>query len=202
MENISSESLWAELTVLEFTLRPTSYIIGKLESDTCCLSDIYRLFLDLKAQWQQNPTLNSLLMDRWNSFSTPSMGFAYFLDPKSRAGEGMFEDDLYDNAVELEDFILSKKNLSSSRADVELEISLFVEAMKNPSLKAQRFIEHCATPMTYWQQVGATKFPILFQVAQIVFSIPTSQAASERVWSIYDFILTKRSNRMTPQKVT
>jgi hypothetical protein len=43
---------------------------------------------------------------------------------------------------------------------------------------------------TYWLTVGSTKFPILFKVAEIVFGVPTSQAAAERAWSIYDFILT------------
>ena len=32
--------------------------------------------------------------------------------------------------------------------------------------------------------------------------IPTSQAAAERAWSIYDFILIKRRNRLDPGKVT
>jgi hypothetical protein len=33
-------------------------------------------------------------------------------------------------------------------------------------------------------------------------AIPTSQAASERVWSMYDFIHTKRMNRLSSKKVT
>ena len=39
-------------------------------------------------------------------------------------------------------------------------------------------------------------------MAEILFSIPCSQAASERVWSIYDFIHTKRRNRLSADKVT
>lgn len=35
-----------------------------------------------------------------------------------------------------------------------------------------------------------------------MFSIPTSQAASERVWSIYDFVHSKRRNRLSAEKVT
>jgi hypothetical protein len=38
--------------------------------------------------------------------------------------------------------------------------------------------------MTYWYQQGKEKYPILFKVAEIVFKVPTSQAASERAWSI------------------
>jgi hypothetical protein len=35
-----------------------------------------------------------------------------------------------------------------------------------------------------------------------VFKFLTSQAAAERAWSVNDFILTKRRNRLGPEKVT
>ena len=50
--------------------------------------------------------------------------------------------------------------------------------------------------------IGRDKYPLLYCVADILFSIPSSQAASERVWSIYDFIHTKRRNRLSADKVT
>ena len=45
------------------------------------------------------------------------------------------------------------------------------------------------------------KFPILFKVASRLFVVPTSSAASERIWSVYDFIHTKRRNRLSTDKV-
>ncbi|ETV72370.1 hypothetical protein H257_12519 [Aphanomyces astaci] len=114
----------------------------------------------------------------------------------------MFEDDLYDNSRLLLNCILVRKAITSDKLAVQLEITAFIDAMATPSAKARLFIEECVSPMTYWHQVGATKFPILFVIAQIVFSVPTSQAASERVWSIYDFILTKCRARLSPEKVT
>jgi hypothetical protein len=73
--------------------------------------------------------------------------------------------------------------------------------MKNLSEKAKQFIAS-TTALTYWYTVGESTYPILFQVAEIVFKVPASQAASERAWSIYDFIVTKRRNRLSPEKVT
>lgn len=43
-------------------------------------------------------------------------------------------------------------------------------------------------------------FPTLAAAARILFTIPTSQAASERIWSLYDFIHTKRRNRLSAIK--
>ena len=42
------------------------------------------------------------------------------------------------------------------------------------------------------------KFPIL---SSRLFVVPTSSAASERIWSVYDFIHTKRRNRLSTDKV-
>jgi hypothetical protein len=58
------------------------------------------------------------------------------------------------------------------------------------------------TALYFWQKLGIGKYPILFQVAEIVLAIPTSQAAAERVWSMNDFIHTKRRNRLSAKKVT
>ena len=62
--------------------------------------------------------------------------------------------------------------------------------MKYLDPRTAEFIQQYST-MTYWLQVGSNKYPILGKVAQIVLKVSTSQAASERAWSKYDFILTK-----------
>ena len=58
------------------------------------------------------------------------------------------------------------------------------------------------SPREYWLSPGRNKYPLLYCVADILFCIPSSQAASERVWSIYDFIHTKRRNRLSADKVS
>ncbi|RHZ09724.1 hypothetical protein DYB31_010634 [Aphanomyces astaci] len=150
---VEDATLWSNLEALVVLLRPTCTIIDKLESDSCCLLDVYHVFLQLREHWHSNVELTEL-------------------------------------------------KINPDRHHVLVEIAAFVDAMKNPSTKARSFIEECVTLMTYWHQVGSTKFPALYVIAQTVFSVPTSQAAAERVWSIYEFILTKRRNRLNPDKVS
>eukprot|EP00834_Sanchytrium_tribonematis_P006279 NODE_446_length_7296_cov_0.624427.p3 type:complete len:103 gc:universal NODE_446_length_7296_cov_0.624427:3745-4053(+) len=57
-------------------------------------------------------------------------------------------------------------------------------------------------PRSYWNILGASKFSTLFIVAKAVYSVSCSQAASERVWSIYNFIHSKRRNRLSAEKTT
>lgn len=58
-----------------------------------------------------------------------------------------------------------------------------------------------SSPQDYWNAMNNKKYPLLKKIAQIVFAIPTSSAASERAWSIFDHIHTKRRNRLSVEKV-
>lgn len=146
------------------------------------------------------PEILELVMDRWAFLHTESMAFAYFLDPKTKAGEGFIGNDLYDSDFCLKEFIM-KNQFAQSVQQIEAELELFVQSMKFMTDRELDYVSQ-KSALTYWLTVGATKFPILYKVAEIVFNVPTSQAASERAWSIYDFILTKRRNRLTPGKLT
>jgi hypothetical protein len=128
------------------------------------------------------------------------MGFAYFLDPKTKAGEGFVDDDALDNSLNLNDFIILK-GFCAETDTIRAECQKFIFDMQSQNDKLKLYIKGNSA-MTYWYTQGKAKYPILFKVAEIVFKVPTSQAASERAWSIYDFILTKRRNRLRPAKVT
>ena len=54
----------------------------------------------------------------------------------------------------------------------------------------------------FWKVLLAQKFPILYKLASRLFSIPTSSAASERVWSVFDFIHSARRNRLGNDRVS
>lgn len=56
------------------------------------------------------------------------------------------------------------------------------------------------SPLSYWKTMGRT-FPVLGEIANIVFALPTSSAASERAWSIFNHIHTKKRNRLSVDKV-
>ncbi|ETO66360.1 hypothetical protein F444_16487 [Phytophthora nicotianae P1976] len=57
------------------------------------------------------------------------------------------------------------------------------------------------SPSSYWKIHGRALFPLSKQVADMIFSIPTSSASSERCWSVHDFIHSKRRNRLHASRV-
>ena len=197
---ITNDNFWAKLESAEKILRPTSKTLGIFESNKCCLSDIYGVFKSFLLDYGGDPEILSLVQDRWNFLHTESMDFAYFLDPKTRAGEGFIGEDMLDNARLLPQFIV-RKGFCDDDAVIQAEYANFIADMKNLSAKTVEFIESNSA-LTYWYTLGSSKYPILYKVAEIVFKVPTSQAASKRAWSIYDFILTKRRNELSPANVT
>ena len=56
------------------------------------------------------------------------------------------------------------------------------------------------SPRDWWSKYRAD-FPVLGEFAGLVFAVPTSSAASERAWSIFDIIHSKRRNRLLEEKV-
>ena len=53
----------------------------------------------------------------------------------------------------------------------------------------------------YWLICGRINSPMLAEFAICVYNTPVSNAASERAWSSFDFIHTKRRNKLLNEKV-
>lgn len=101
--------------------------------------------------------------------------------------------------IKLHNFIL-KRNLCDSKEIIDKEIDKFVEFVDTLTDANSQIIKQ-RTISFFWNFIGKKEFPILKKVANIIFSIPTSQAASERIWSYYSYLHSKRRNRLNQEKV-
>lgn len=122
------------------------------------------------------------------------MGIAFFLDPRTK-----FEDfepgderQTRDAAVK---FAIDKKLIVRAQEE-DLRAQLFEFAR----VKAQETGLQKTKPRSYWTSVGR-EFKLLGKIADVVFALPTSSAASERAWSIFNHIHTKKRNRLSVDKV-
>jgi hypothetical protein len=193
---VLDQSFWDRVGSVETILCPTSKIIGELEANGTALSRVYQSFLDLREKWAANKQLVALVDDRWAFLHTESMGMAYFLDPKTAAGEKMVGTDRLDTIMQIQKY--AKRLCPSAKdADIAKSIGDFTEHMTHLTDTEISFVEQ-HSPRLFWN-VAKCKYPLLAKVADIVFAIPTSQAASERVWSLYDFIHSKRRNKLTTE---
>ncbi|GMF46069.1 unnamed protein product [Phytophthora fragariaefolia] len=84
--------------------------------------------------------------------------------------------------------------------DLTREVLSF-KALKRRGGEAMRTKYSSSSPSEYWLSKSDKKYPLLRKIAHIVFVIPTSSAASERAWSIFDHIHSKRRKRLSVEKV-
>jgi len=132
------------------------------------------------------------------------MGFCYFLDPVSKGGSGMYvNDDGTDDLAEvlelLPEYIVVKRKITDDLEATKTEMFDFQRAMASPTASESKLMD-TMDAVTWWSVVGKAKFPLLGAAAKVLFAIPTSQASSERLWSIYEFIHNKRRNRLGHEK--
>lgn len=88
-------------------------------------------------------------------------------------------------------------HLDLKDANIVSSIGDFMEHMTHLTDTETSFLQQ-HTPRAFWNLTKG-RYPLLAKVAAIVFAIPTSQAASELVWSLYDLIHSKRRNKLSSE---
>ena len=80
------------------------------------------------------------------------------------------------------------------------EIRDFTTSVATPNDSMRANLETYDTPLAWWTVCGLD-YPKLRHIAMSLYTVPTSSAASERIWSIFDFIHCKRRNRLRNERV-
>ncbi len=202
VEKIKSHTFWAECSrIKDILLHPTN-LINVFERDTCDLSKVYPRFQALKNEFSSTPFLNSIVLARWNFINTESMSFAYLFTPVGASAK-WFNDDYIQAKIRFKERV---KHFYGDDQDklkaCEKEIQEFLVQMNDtelsPCLKEEYF---SIDGKSYWSQYGRKDYPLLSKVIAPLFTVPTSSAAAERVWSIFTWIHSKKRNRLAMDKV-
>lgn len=91
-----------------------------------------------------------IVKDRWAFLHTASIGFAYFLDPKTKAGEGFVENHLYNNSLQLQEFVVIKTYCNNSGCQFRHFVKLFIQYFSSTI-----FVRHLIG-CTVWQKYLAS----------------------------------------------
>ncbi len=206
---IESNQRWDRLSALHSLLKPIMKSIGALESDKSSLSQVYKEFKILFS----NTTLHTHVMARWNFMHTSSMGMAYMLDPSMGGGNDMVGSDFADTVEQLETYVTTNRGIlfSDMGFDEELsdddlldsvraELRSFTTMAAEPTSEEKTIMRLYPNPLSWWINRGK-RYALLRQIALRIFSVPTSSASSERIWSIFDHIHSKRRNRLADWRV-
>ncbi|KUF98216.1 hypothetical protein AM588_10007524 [Phytophthora nicotianae] len=137
---------------------------------------------------------------RWDYVHTNAMGIAFMLDPAMDLDDFVgLDDETVDEQIRkmAKDCRLLTPTLGIPKLTAEI---LNFKSKKRSGGEALRETYSESSPLDYWNAKSNKEFPLLKKIAAIVFSIPTSSAASERAW-IFDHIHSKRRNRLSVEKV-
>jgi hypothetical protein len=170
--------------------------LQRMESDSAMLCDVYEAFLQLKG----TPFPDNVLTEidgRWSFLHTSSMGMAYLLNPKNKGGEKMVEDDAENTIRELTDHLLNNKaSLGISVSDDALTAELvhmlnyfanYAEQLEASGTNGLQRLQEAMDVRSWWTALGRLRFPNIYKLAIRLYAIPTSSAASERIWSVFNF---------------
>lgn len=140
------------------------------------------------------------IKDRWSFIKKPSMLFSYMLNPSMFGDPTMGNNDRRDAIRKLKDYTVT---FFSEVADQRACVNQIHSYNSNFALMGaeEKSDYQEMTPSAYWSTFGITDYPQLSQIALRIYQVPTSSAASERVWKAFSFIHSKRRNRLKNKKV-
>jgi Protein of unknown function (DUF 659)/hAT family C-terminal dimerisation region len=204
---ITNGNFWSALKEITKVLSFPTSIIGKFEKDTSDLFVVYDYFMRLSQEWvgmdgldpARALELKGIVRRRWAFIHTSSMGFAYMLTP-SCSKKPWAATDKVATKKELKSYIgiYYKEPERVVDCHKELEDYLTMIGSMSPDLEEEYY---SLTGQQFWSQYGKDQYPHLAKIALRLYTVPTSSAAAERVWSIYAFIHSKRRNRLGIKKV-
>ena len=139
-----------------------------------------------------------------------SMGFAFILNPKTASKPMLKVGDDDDYTVTIKSF---KNYIKAYFSDSKEETTQCIkesnkylqeysesESESEKSCTGDAIVNDCdGNPRVFWATVRKRSFPKLSQICQRLFNLIASSCASERVWSYYELIQTKRRNHLKPE---
>lgn len=195
----------------------------KIQAEQCTLTDMWAAWNLLLLQLEKNSSalaqnIRKSLIDREHVIKNPTMFAALFLDPRYKSVLKQPEQQVaICELLSLHNKIERKKtqNNQQEREIDELELMLMAaeinESGEEVSLcesrtAIQREFDHFkrlkrldkdSFVLEFWQKNKA-KFPCMYELARVVFSVSNGQTSVERAFSALDFIYDRRRCNLDP----
>ena len=223
LSSITDPGFWGSVETLIKIIEKPSLSIGQLESDKSSLDLVYHTFSDMVKYYTTDPAMTSLeheckykvghhrysgklcdrlkaiAMNRWVYINTQSMSMSYLLSPNKHKYTSSMTD--YQASQQ---FVANHAKLmyktEAERAQCMKELSDYLEqfSLMEPAKKEYLY---GMSPSHYWGSYANNEFPLLAKVAHRLYYIPTSSASTERCWSVFALVHSKRRNRLCIDKV-
>ncbi|EGZ07521.1 hypothetical protein PHYSODRAFT_528166 [Phytophthora sojae] len=199
-ELIGSDFFWQNLAFAVAMVVPVIEALRELESDGVPT-------MSRNTRRRVRAEFYGFVNERWKFVHTNAISIAYLLDPNTDP-DGFIDSDEADSISQACAFAVRTgmlDRLEITRAQLNRWLYAFADE-KRSYTEEDKEKNAGAFPRHWWrshakQANAKIGYKALNLLASYVFSIPTSSASSERAWSIFDYIHTKKRNRLSTTKV-
>jgi hypothetical protein len=197
---VHSQSFWLDLQSYVDASTPIRDCILAVESDDACLSDVYNCLLYLKIKFSQLPPAyvnhcTTKFQARCEFLLHPAHVCAYLLDHRYAATNTIDSTQEYLCLSSVVSYMwpaISADQIETSIADFLLEKN---RCLRNaPSSVNWYGPDRLKNSPQAWWAALRDRWPILHDLSTILFNLPCSASAAERVWSSADHIISKKRN--------
>ncbi|XP_008190172.1 uncharacterized protein LOC100571344 [Acyrthosiphon pisum] len=173
---------WQQVDILFTTLLPAKIFTKKLQYEQLTLTDFYGAWIACRIETESlNNTFSNKLVQclrsrELNIMNNQVLLTAIFLDPR-------FNITLTEYQYILEDFLKQKENdnqcssissSTSSQQNSQNSLSTKMETLLKTYKLDEKRLSHKTNILEYWKTMK-TKYPEIYQLAQIVFFVPATQ---------------------------
>lgn len=206
--DILDDRFWQDVTIAENLLKPIARGITFLEGDAPNLSLVPRVFMDIKQQIMNtlhNSSLSSSVCNTILERLAKRIDFtckdihkaAYFVDPRFR-GEGLADEECL-NSLEIIKQISTHLNLDINEVVANAAMYKSQSGFFSRPILWELAASNDCNPVVWWQ--GLCLNQPLQPVASRLLQLIPSSAGSERNWSSFEHIHSKKRNRLTNERV-
>jgi hypothetical protein len=199
---VQDDEFWALGKQVMKLLAPVSETIGLLKTDGCSLGMVYASFVGLlnrpvycEPQVLEDTATGILecSKDRWEFLHTDAIAIAFLLDPTKDPAD--FVDDDCSKALEQVRTMAARLNYTQERQNAAFrEAGIFLNCKWDWT--REQWLQQGQTAPLEWCGNNRLKYPALFELARMIFTMPTSSATAERSWSIHKYIHSKLRNQL------
>ncbi|OWZ09766.1 hypothetical protein PHMEG_00017477 [Phytophthora megakarya] len=215
---VENKAFWSRTNLVASLMKPFVDAIAVLERDSCCVSMVYWQFSQLRREPIFNQRHSSIpvlvrkkilksITDKWAFLHTDTIGISFLLDQTKKTAD-FVEADLAVAVESVKEIAVRLKVVTTPAETEQIGNEACAFYLKKDRWSSQtRARQGGLSPIAWWSdKVNRTStdddyYPLLAPLAVKIYTIPTSSAASERSWSIHDFIHTKRRNRLDAERV-
>ncbi|KAG8465793.1 hypothetical protein KFE25_005363 [Diacronema lutheri] len=206
------DEFWARVGIFLRVLEPLRFFLKVLQSDTATVADVYAQCVAVHAAQSALPQhlftvantkedLMRLLQERMNFIIHPLHFVAYSFHPRYAKGTSLDNHIVTHYVFTLAADALGEHDRSSLRQELEFFFGPFQTApVFGSAFDGENSL--LDDPVNWVTAHLTKKCPILSKLLCIIFSLAPSTAGAERNWSIQDFIVSKRRNRLTDARGT